>query len=562
MTTTDLDESPGPQPDGIGEVDPQAALAGLAALRSRRRARRTADVHWFDAFYQAYITALFAGIAILLASGAVGGGHVSEAGVSRVLADGPAVLGLLAALAIGAGLRSGSRGGPLALEPAEVQHALLAPLPIQRALRGPAIRQVRTLLFIAAVVGAVAGQLITRRLDGGAAAWIGSAVLWVVLTALAAVAAGWLAAGHRLDRRVATGLGAAVVAWAIADLTEVLPSSPTSVLGRIALWPLEFEPLALIAAAIIVIAAVVGLRSLGGISLEHAQRRSSLVGELRFAATMRDLRTVIVLRRQLMQERSRTRPWIPTRHRGGRTLVVLRGWRSLDRTPSARLARMAGLGVAAALSARAAWDGATPMLVVAGLAAFIAGLDAVEPLAQEVDHPSFAELTPTDSGDVLVRHLIVPALTMLMIGVVGLAATAATRPTATGWAVAAITAAAAALTGAAGAAISTVKDISGNESSNTDSLLVPPEAAGTRLIFQAVWPPAVATLGFAPLIAAREAAANGNDPVAAAAQWALPVVFVVTLVAGWVRFRAEIHTWWKSVMDQSMGAQGAESGRT
>lgn len=548
----------------VVDLEPAVAMAGLDALRDRRRRRRTAQVEWFDAFYQAYVIALFAGVAILLGSGLVGGGPVSDAGVERILADAPSVLGLLTALALAAGLRSGSRGGPLALEPAEVQQALLAPVPRRQALMGPAVRQVRFLLFAAAVTGAVAGQLVARRLDGGIVAWATVAALWAMLTVGGAVACGWLASGHRLDRRLATLIGALVIAWSVGDLTEVLPQAPTTELGRLPLWPLDAEPLVVVPALVIVAGMGLGLASLGGTSLEHAQRRSALVGELRFAATMRDLRTVMVLRRQLSQEQARARPWVPARRRGGRTVVVLRGWRSLDRIPASRLLRLAGLGVGAALAARAAWGGATPLIIVAGVLAFVAALDAVEPLAQEVDHPAVTELAPVDLGSVLVRHLIVPVVTMLGVSVVGLLAVATTRPDGEGWIVAGVTAITAALAATAGAAISTVKDIreSGSSAAAQTESLMPPEAAGTRIIFQAIWPPAVAIFGFVPMVLARHATtATDGDPVRTVLVAALGVATVAVLVAGWVRFRQEIHTYLEQAMDQQMGAAGARDGR-
>jgi hypothetical protein len=281
---------------------------------------------------------------------------------------------------------------------------------------------------------------------------------------------------------------------------------------------------------------------------------------------MRDLRTVIVLRRQLSQERARTKPWLPTRRRGGFTSVPLRGWRSLDRIPSSRLLRLAGLGVAGALLARAAWTGATPLVILGGIVAFIAALDAVEPLAQEVDHPAFTELAPVDLGDVLVRHLIVPVITMLGVSVVGLAAFAFTRPDADGWIIAGVTAVAVALSGTAGAAISTVKDVkqSSDASAVQTESLMPPEAAGTRILFQAIWPPAVATFGFLPMVLARHAATSGGDadPVKTAITWGIGVLMVTVLVAGWVRFRQEIHTFFENAMEQqSSGAAGAGNGR-
>jgi hypothetical protein len=540
--------------DGFVEVDPGEALEVLGELRTRRRQRRTAQIAWFDAFYQAYVIALIAGVAILLGSGLVGGGPVDESGIDRILADGPRVLGLLTAFALAGGLRSGSRGGPLAVEPAEVQHALLAPLSLRKALHGPAVRQARFLLFVAVVAGAIAGQLVARRLDGGIALWAGTAALWTAATMTGAVGCGWLASGHRLHRSAATALGLVLIAWSVGDLTEVLPQSPLTELGRLALWPIEAEPLAFAPVVAMVVLAGLGLASLGGSSLEQAQRRSSLVGELRFAATMRDLRSVIVLRRQLMQERARSKPWIPSRHHGGRTLVVLRGWRSLDRMPVSRALRLAGLGVASALAARAAWNGATPLVIVAGICAFVAALDAIEPLSQEVDHPTFTELAPVDLGDVLVRHLIVSTITMGLAAAVGFGAVAVTEVHGDGWIVAGITAVAVTLSATAGATVSAVKDLKdgGDASAQQTESLMPPEAAGVRLIFQTIWPPAVATAGFLPLVLARHAEDAGKAVANTAVTWLLGVITLVTLVAGWVRFRQEIHTWFANAQEQSM----------
>ena len=52
---------------------------------------------------------------------------------------------------------------------------------------------------------------------------------------------------------------------------------------------------------------IVGVCMLQQTSLDALARRSSLVAQLRFAVTMQDLRTVILLRRQLNQEQTRGR---------------------------------------------------------------------------------------------------------------------------------------------------------------------------------------------------------------------------------------------------------------
>jgi hypothetical protein len=534
-------------------------MEGLRELRARRTRRRTAEVHWIDALYQAYVTAVLGGLAVLAASGWIGDAPVSASGSADVARLGPPALGVLGALALAVGLRSGSRGGPLAIEEAELRHTLLAPVPLGPALRAPALRQLRFLLFVAAVVGAVVGQLALRRLDGNPVAWITCTALWTVAVTALAVGAAWVAAGRRLPRPWATTAGVGLVGWAVADLAGVTPASPTSVLGRVGVWPLDADWWGIVPLACVPVVLVAGLLSLGGISLEQAQRRSALVGQLRFAATMRDLRTVLVLRRQLAQERPRSSPWLRW-HRSGRSAVGMRGWRSLARTPAARLVRLAALGAVAALAARGAWDGSTPLVLVAGVAAYLAALDAVEPLAQEIDHPSVVRLAPVERGAVLFRHLVVPAATMVAVGAVGVAAVAVTGPGSDGLAVALVTAVPAALAACAGAVISTVKGAPDQVPSGS-SMLVPPEAAGMRMVFQAAWPPAVATVGFLPVLAARVAADQAASPPAAAAATAVLPILVVVLTAGWVRVRDDLHAWFARAMEQAGQARRAPEER-
>ncbi|MGE3620526.1 MAG: hypothetical protein AB7L84_08690 [Acidimicrobiia bacterium] len=514
--------------------------AALHALRARRSARRTGDVHWIDVLYQAYLTGIIVVLAVVFASGWVGDDPVSAAGVARIRTDGPAVVGLVVALAVAVGLRSGSRGGPLALEEADVRHVMLAPLPLGTVLRAPALRQLQFLVFAGAAVGGVAGQLAFRRLDGNAAAWIGSGALLGATTAALAVGLGWVAAGRRLDPRLCTAVGLALVGWDALDLAGTGPVAPTSVVGRMAVWDLRLDPLALVGVVVAVVAVAVGLAGLGGLSLESAQRRSALVGQLRFAATMRDLRTVIVLRRQLAQERPRTRPWLRARRRGPAT-VVARGWRSLLRTPAGRVARVVALAAGAGLAAKAAWEGTTPMLLVAGLATFVAALDVIEPLAQEVDHPTVLDLAPVERGAVHVRHLVVPGLAMVAAGVVALGAVAVTGLSAEGAEVAALTVVPAALAAVAGAVVSVVRAAPG--AATNQVVMASPEAAGMHVLFQTAIPPALAVAGFLPVVLGRSALDAGESAAGGAWTGVMVVGGVVVLVAGWVRQRDRIAEW-------------------
>src|SRR5258708_28363401 len=90
-----------------GEWDgPQRALADL---RRARRANRASEVDIFDAFYQAYLTAVGCGVAVLLLSDVVGDQRVSPATATRVAQHGPALIGLALAGAVIGGIRSAVR---------------------------------------------------------------------------------------------------------------------------------------------------------------------------------------------------------------------------------------------------------------------------------------------------------------------------------------------------------------------------------------------------------------------------------------------------------------------
>jgi hypothetical protein len=50
--------------------------------------KRLADVHWIDAMYQAYMTAIFGAVALYFLAAAVGDGPLTASQVARVAAEG------------------------------------------------------------------------------------------------------------------------------------------------------------------------------------------------------------------------------------------------------------------------------------------------------------------------------------------------------------------------------------------------------------------------------------------------------------------------------------------
>nr|MBA2281568.1 hypothetical protein [Acidimicrobiia bacterium] len=409
---------------GAGRVgDPDADLEGsLADWRRYRRRQRLAEVHWVDALYSAYLTAILAGAAILAGSSAIGDTPVTD--TTGVVAAGPRWIGAGVAVLLAMGLRSGSRGGPLALDRADVRHVLLSPVDRTTSLRGPALHQLRFLAFGGGVVGVVGGVLADRRLPGNGAAWAASAGLAVLVAVVLAHGAALLAAGLRLPVWLTNAVSLVLVGWCIGDVvTEGAWRAPGRLVGGIALWPLRFEAVDAATIALAAAAAIGGIMVIGGVSIERLERRSRLVGQLRFAATLQDVRTVVVLRRQLSQERPRSRPWLPLPLPRHRLPVFVRDVRSLLRWPVGRVLRLGLLAAVAGFAARGAWDGTTPLLIVVGLALFLAGLDAAEPLGQELDHPSLRDSVPVAPGWVHIRHL--PAVLVVSLGVAAVAAAVA-----------------------------------------------------------------------------------------------------------------------------------------
>ncbi len=532
-------------------------VVGLRELRAARRRRRLADIHWVDAMYQAYVTALFALFALLFLSSLVGDRRLDAAGVDRVTDRGPAAVGLVVAVALFVGLRSGSRGGPLALEAADVRHILLAPIDRRTALRGPALRQLRFLAFVGALVGGFAGQLAARRLPRPTVAWVVTGGAVGAVTVALAVGAAMTVAARRVPRWAISLAALALLGWSVADALDVagVPHAPTEYLGRLALWPVHFDPLAIVPVAVAGALLGVGFAGLGRLSVEAAERRCSLVGQLRFAATLQDLRTVIVLRRQLALELPRLRPWF--RVGPGRRLVVWRrACQGVLRWPASRVARVVILAVVAGLAMRVMWDGTTPMIVVAGLALYVAGLETAEPLAQDVDHPGLRDSYPLDEGQLYTRHLAGALTAAVAIVVLGAVTAVAVEPSVSALAVAAIAVLPAAVGAAGGAVVSVVMGAPAQADSWT---MIPPEVAGMRLVARTAWPPALAVVGLLPVLAARAAFRHGDvSPAGAEIAAGIFVLVIGGILVGWVRFRLQVKAWWKAQLKQAFPSKETE----
>ncbi len=383
----------------------------LGELRAARRRRFVAQIDVMEVLYRVYLAAIFGGIALAVIAGWVEEAPASASAIADMKEHGPAVLGLALALAVLMGLRSGARGGPLAIEAAEVQYVLLAPIDRGAALRPAAWRQLRIAVLAGAVLGAVVGNFVFRRLPGSPVAWFVCLALLGALLPLCALAAALLASGRRLRPLVASALGTGLLAWTLADLVLGATTSPATLAGEIGTLPLQgggsHLVLAGVGLAIVLVLAAAALRGVGRIALEAARRRAALTAELRFSASVQDLRTVVLLRRQLASERPRRRPWIRLgAAASSRHPVWRRGWQSFLRWPLGRVVRVLAIGIAAGAATAAAWSGVTLLFVLPGLLLMVAALDLVEPLAQETDHPTRRELLPLAAANLIQRHLV------------------------------------------------------------------------------------------------------------------------------------------------------------
>ncbi len=298
-------------------VDTEATTGALRALRRARRQNRIQDIHWIDALYRVYITALIGVIAVIFAVGKLPDEKMSAASLDKLADQGPVAVGLFIAAMVAFGLRSGGRGGPLTLEAPVVQHELMAPVPRETVVRGPAIKQIRFMAFAGLVIGAIAGVIVGRELPGGPAGPTIYAALTGSLAAILAVGTAMLTSGRRVNWWLANGIAAVVLAWSVVDVVTGVRTSPLTWLGSLAFWSIRVTPIAIAGAVLALAIGIIGVLNVGSISIEAARRRAGLVAQLRFAVTLQDLRTVVLLRRQLSQETPRGRPWIRLRRAKG-----------------------------------------------------------------------------------------------------------------------------------------------------------------------------------------------------------------------------------------------------
>jgi hypothetical protein len=364
-------------------------------------------------------------------------------------------------------------------------------------------------------------------------------------------------------------LGVAGLAWQVVatwsvwvDDPDVSPiTGPADRVGSIALWGIRTERGDVLALVVVAIVAAAALELGGRLRVEPLARRADLVSQLKFAATIQDLRTVVLLRRQLRAEHLRPRPWgaptprpLPAQsgvadgmrtRRGPATtesapLVHRRGIASLRRLPASRLGRIVVLAALGGVFASLTVSN-SPLFVlgVVGMT-FLLGLECVEPLSQEIDRPSLTDGVPVERGWIYSHHLVAPAILVATASLAGALAATAVEPAHAPGAFA--LAVPVALAGSIGAVVATVRDAPQppivaettvmGQPRNADSPLVPPEFAGMQNAYGSFMPVIVSAVSALPVLAMRAEPSAGT----ALRSW-VGVGLALLLLTVWVRRR-------------------------
>ena len=307
-------------------------------------------------------------------------------------------------------------------------------------------------------------------------------------------------------------------------------TSPASQIGRVGMAPLGWSTWAVLGIAFALALPIIGLVLVGGISLEHAQLRARLVGQLRFAATIQDIRTVMVLHRELAQK-PRSKPWWHVSTRAYQSACWHRDWQGIARWPAVRIGRGIALSAVAGAALAGTWHGATPLVVVAGIALFFAALDAAEGLAQETDHPERPAGYPELWGWLILRHLAVPFAVLVIVELPALAIFVILTGTMTALWVALVSLSLAAATASVAAAAMIVL---GSPRPDAMFMLGFPEIGSFIIALRQMFPIALVVAAVAPVAIADEGHTYRVEPVILTA---LGVIAAVGAVAYWLRSR-------------------------
>ena len=576
--------------------DQRTSKATLVELRKTRQRRRLGDTDWYDIAYRVYLFALVGLTLVVWVSDAIDGAIGDDIDSADLLERGPSIIGIIVVAAFALGLRSGADGGPVAIEVADIRHVLLSPISRRTVMMRPVAQRLRAAAFAIGLGGAVFGQLVATEVEGSRASWAAACGAYGAIVGATFVSTAVIAHAWRIPRWFATALAVCALAWQAAvawriwndDDSGLTSFAPGNLAGRLALWGISQRPIDIIAIVIAVAMAVLALTLGGRLRVEALARRGELVSQLRFAATVQDLRTVVQLRRQLRSETLRTRPW-GQRHRParpapsgaacGRTpttavgestpspgpasprrlspgVVWRRDSRSLRRLPAARFVRIAllaaigGLGAALTVSASPLFG----LLLLGAL--FFVGLESLEPLSQEIDRPDITDSIPIERGWIYAHHLAASAILLVAVGLIGAGTAFAVDPDLGAMAFA--VAVPMVWAGALGPVVVTVLDAPTAPSPTTllgtprdaETSFVPPEFAGFSTAIKTLLPVVISAVGTAPVFVARFA-----DDAASVGRSLVALGLFTALVVVWVRRRDPWGAKVRAFMEEGRAAQ-------
>ena len=406
----------------------ETSLDVLHDLRRRRKRHRLGDIEWFDAAYRVYLVALFGGGTVLWISSSISDTAGRRPGRRRHRQERPGAdrhdhrAGLPRRPAQRrAGWAAGARGRRRRLRHAVARrpHARPAatrhPTAAQRRVRSP-----RTF-------GAIVGQLAGRRLPGTPLAWAAAVPLF----------------GHRhrrccgpaprssptpsacrcgSPRRSASPLRR--LAGRRARLAHPRPGQRRRQPGAVGLAP-----------------APRSTSSPSAVAVDRPDRRGRAAAAhlARRARPAQQPGRPAALRRHDAGPAHRhpaASPAEPGADRGARRGSRVPRWITASDPAPWRCQRrsLPGDPVGAHDRASRPWPaccqamvvrGTTPALLGTALMLFVLGLEAMEPLSQEVDQPDRTDSLPIERGELLVRHLVAPAVALVPFAVVAAASAVA-----------------------------------------------------------------------------------------------------------------------------------------
>lgn len=535
-------------------------------IRRRRTRTRLSQVSWADAAFKVYSMALVAALLVLMLAGLFSGQPLTSGQLATARDRGPGVIGAVALGLSMVGLRSGSRGGPLAVEAAEVQHWWLTPLPRRFMMKEAIVRAVLRWSIYGLVAGAGVAVFAAPRLPGTLLDWLSSAIAVGIGFALLAVAAALWAMGRRLSPARADVLSLCVIAAAMVEATFGSRLLPTTWAGAAALWPLgSGRNRYLVGVLMVVIPATLvsfSWRRAVGASLERQLERSKLIQQLRLAVGIRDVRTVMLLRRRLAQDSARVRPLVCVKsERWNRYPVSRRVLQGAVRWPAPRVGQAIVLGAMGGIALAGFSSGITPLIGVAAVCYWAAALEMAEGLAQDVDHAEFLA-GRRSPGHMHVAHML-PTAGLVLIPV-GLGSLIYGALGVGGWMTASILAVSASVQAAVGAIVTAIRRPDYVRLVDARQLMSPDIASATEALAVSL-PPLITLAGLLPAVAIR------SDPTAhlraLTVGIAVPAV-AAALTAGWLLIRQPVsdfwnrlalHPSWSNLVVQLRGAR--QSGR-